>query len=476
MAPGPDSGPLPDLTVVLLGNSGVGKSASGNTILGHEAFESKTSFNSGKEISEKTGRVFGKRISVIDTPGILESKDLIEARCQDVLRSSTPHLFLLVVNLSRFTVEQKRAAEAAVAVVGVQGFSRCYLLFTCGDTLNNTSLQEFIFQDSKSSLPEFVRTFSGRIHLFDNKDGGKEQVGDLLLKSGHLQICEKTCSAGLRDETRVRRIVLIGPAGGGKSSSGNSLLGSRQFDLDCDFNGIRRRHRRGSAEVEGGRIAVVDSTGLTGQSLTLDQLAREIRTMMDLVDPGPHVFVFVVKVGRLSGDDSRLLGLLTRLFDGDVSKHTVVLFTHGDALGGLNLRDTIRSSSCVSKLVSRCGGRHCVIDNTRGGDGLQVRHFLRQVDDIIRDNGGRHCDSDDFSAPDGRNHGHPGQTIRNRLWISGYVHMWMSLSSVWRLRPLIHPLKIYCLNQTLFYLFITEQNLLNIKQRNSLKPENDLKD
>lgn len=417
-----DPDPDPDLTVVLLGNCGVGKSASGNTILGRAAFESKTSFKAGEpEIRAETGLVFGKWIQVIDTPGILGSEEPVGSLCQGVLRSSGLHLFLLVLKADRFTAEQERGVEAALGAVGEPAFSRCFLLFTGGDTLKNMSAHDFIYQDRQSPLPGVVERFSERFHLFNNEDGGREQVRELLLKAGLLHgspgnagsahthavlqvLCEVTCfslfvPAAVPVGSEVRRVLLIGPPGSGKSSSGNSLLGRRQFEVDCDFHGGGRGHRCGSAEVEGRRVSVVDSAGLSAEGLTWEQLLGEIRSAMRLCHPGPHVLVLVVKIGRLSAADSQLLASLARLLAGDASRHAAVLFTHGDALGDQSLGDKIMSSGCVSQLVSHCRGRVCRMDNTRTGR-AQVAHFLRLIDDIIRENEGRHCSWDSLRSCD----------------------------------------------------------------------------
>ncbi|XP_005953086.1 GTPase IMAP family member 8 [Haplochromis burtoni] len=389
-----DPDPGPDLTVVLLGNCGVGKSASGNTILGRAAFESKTSFKAGEsEIREEAGRVFGKVIRVIDTPGILGREEPVGRCCRHVLESPGSHLFLLVVKTDRFTAEQERGVEAGLAAVGGRGFSRCYLLFTGGDALKNTSLHDFIYQDRQSPLPGVVARFSGRVHLFNNEDAGREQVRELLLKAGLLHCPPAECVG-----SEVRRILLIGPPGGGKSSAGNSVLGRRHFEVDCDFHGGGRGHVCG--EAEGGRVFVVDSAGLSGEGLTREQLLRDIESAARLADPGPHVVAVVVKIGQLSATDSRALTLLTELLEGVASRHAAVLFTHGDALGDRPLQDAIRSSRRVSDLVSRCRGRHCVLDNTRSGERAQVERFLRLVDDIIRENDGRHWSRDALRSGD----------------------------------------------------------------------------
>uniref|UniRef100_A0A8D3B029 GTPase IMAP family member 8 n=1 Tax=Scophthalmus maximus TaxID=52904 RepID=A0A8D3B029_SCOMX len=366
MAPSPANGSnleSENLTIVLIGNSGVGKSASGNTILGQKVFESRLAFNPvTKQITPGTcAPVFGKRISVVDTPGILDTKDTeaeISAYCQELLQSNRPCLFLVVVRIARFTPEEEQAVEAAIRALGPRGIRKSYLLFTHGDALKDRRLHDFIFE----------------------------------------QVDKSAAEDGLHPDTlEGRRIVLLGRPGGGKSSSGNTILGSEEFNPDCDFDTVTSECLSGSAEVQGRQVTVVDTPGFTDEVLSPEQLYMEIMKTILMAPPGPHAFVIVVRIGRVSEADIKLFELLPKLFGTDASKYTMVLFTHGDELRGQSIDQKVKNSRSMSELVSMCGGRYCVFDNNQRGNTQQVRNLLNKVDEMVTESGGTHCTSEMFA-------------------------------------------------------------------------------
>ncbi|XP_033970394.1 GTPase IMAP family member 8-like [Trematomus bernacchii] len=379
MASGPSSG----LTIVLLGNSGVGKSASGNTILGRKAFVSKRSFTSvTKEVSKETDSVFCKRITVVDTPGILGSEKEVTTLCQDLLKSKEPCLFLIVVKIDRFTDEQKNAVEAAIRVIGGEGFENCHLLFTSGDALKDKQLDDFINDDPESPLPTLVERFKGRYHVFNNKNGRLEQVRHLLEKSGHLS---DVVSDPPGDP---RRMVLLGLPGQGKSASGNTILGSIQFKSGCDFRGVSTEAVSKTATVEGRQVTVVDTPGFTDKDP--EHLFREIVMSVEKAYPGPHAFIIVLRINRISEAEIMLFEMLPKLFGKGVRKHMMVLFTHGDGLKGKSIKNLIKAERSVSDLVTMCAGRYSVFDNTKRGNRVQVKHLLDKMDKMVTANNGKH--------------------------------------------------------------------------------------
>ncbi|XP_034046357.1 GTPase IMAP family member 8 [Thalassophryne amazonica] len=166
--------PLSEFRILLVGGRSTGKSSCGNTILSRESFHSDKQTTS---CSEKCGKIGGKTLVVADTPGSV-------SLTSDLLETPPPSGFtaiLLIVNMSSsFTHSQRRAVENQLDAGGAQMWSRAMVLFSYGDWLGDTTIEQRI-ESEGPPLQALVRRCGNRYHVLNNKTRrNRGQVEELL--------------------------------------------------------------------------------------------------------------------------------------------------------------------------------------------------------------------------------------------------------------------------------------------------------
>lgn len=196
-------------TVILIGRVGNGKSSTGNTIIGSKCFRAVTGT---KPVTQETqaklvSTIMNEHeitITVIDTPGLMNGKELLTFKDFISKHKRGVCVFLYVIRIGRFTDEDKRVLKHVLIQKGV-GY-RTGIVLTNKDEL----------QSNHQTVEEWLRETPSLLKLFTDK------------YIAHVAIENRSVDQQLKQQHRQELLTLIeGLSKKSETSSGVSDLKSR---------------------------------------------------------------------------------------------------------------------------------------------------------------------------------------------------------------------------------------------------------
>ncbi|KAL4617188.1 GTPase IMAP family member 8-like [Arapaima gigas] len=189
--------------------------------------------------------------------------------------------------------------------------------------------------------------------------------------------CRRICTEMTASAADIR-LVLLGRRGSGKSSCGNTILGSKVFRSFLSTTPVTTECGEHTAAIHGRRVTVIDTPDFFGDSLPDPE--SHIRKCISMVGREPSVFLLVLQLGHFTEGEKKIVTQVQQEFGSKV-KNMIVVFSYGDDLEDVTIEEFMKNTHPDLKvLVEKCGNRYHVLNNRDTSSDRQVVDLVEKVE------------------------------------------------------------------------------------------------